>query len=97
MALSAPSLVSGPSDWREAGTSTLRLLEDLAAAGWTRGPAPLHHTADSDKRFSVRDPIARKAYLRCLVGLDQLVGEGKLASLQSDQPASYYACVLASG
>ena len=96
VALSAPSLASGPSDWRDAGTSALRLLEELAVAGWTRGPAPLHHTPDSDKQFSVADPIARKAYLRCLLSLQQLVGEGKLASLQSDQPASYYACVLAS-
>ena len=97
LALSAPETVTVPSDWRQEDVPAICLLEQLAIAGWARGPAPLEHTTVSDKRFEVRDPIASKAYLQCLLGLDDLVGEGKrMASLRSDQPALYYSCVLRS-
>ena len=94
LALSEPEVVSAPTDWRLEETPALCLLESLALAGWMRGPPPLQHTVVSAKQFQVKDPIASRAYLRCLLGLDGLLG--KMPFLRSDQPATYYSCVLAS-
>ena len=96
MALSGPEVVSAPSGWRRDDAPAICLLEDLAHAGWTRGQPPLEHTLASSKTFAVKDPIASKAYLRCLLGLADLVSEDKMPCLRSDQPATYYSCVLAS-
>ena len=78
------------------GVPALLLLEDLVAKGWTRGQPPAEHTLASCKQFRVKDPIAAKSYLRCLVALDKLLVSDSFVSLRSDQPMLYYACVLAS-
>ena len=96
LTLLASEAVSAQSGWQRDGTPTLCLLEDLARAGWARGKPPSEHTLVSSKTFAVKDPMASKAYLRCLLGLESLVCEDKMSCLRSDQPAMYYACVLAS-
>ena len=95
---SSPLLeTSAEEGWRAGEVSTLALLDALASSGWSRaeGRPPREHTADSPRVFRVEDPLERKAYLRCLVGLDQLREVGQLTKLRSDQSASYYQCVLA--
>ena len=86
-------------DWAAAEAPALALMDALVDAGWHYGAPPRDHTLDSTKAFSVRDPIAAKSYLRCLLQMDRLVGtgSGQLATLRSDQRNRYYACVLASG
>ena len=74
---------------------TICVLEALASAGWQRGVAPARHTRGSAKVFMVKDPIASKSYLRCLLCLEDIVGPGKMEALVSGQPAMYYNCVLA--
>ena len=96
LSLAAPAAVKPICDWRRDETPALCLLEELAMTGWTRGQAPSEHTVLSSKIFAVKDPIASKSYLRCLLGLTDLLAEGKLPCLRSDQPAMYYSCVLAS-
>ena len=81
--------------WKSGVVTTLALLDALAARGWRRGQPPQEHSADSAKVFAVTDPLKRKTYLRCLVGLEALREVGQLNALRSDQSASYYACVLA--
>ena len=71
------------------------LLEALADAGWQRGQTPEAHTALSPKTFTVSDPLASKAYLRCLLRLDDLLGPGKMVELRPKQSAMYYNCILA--
>jgi len=83
-------------DWHDHSIPTLLVLEDLARGGWVRGAPPLEHTLASPRQFDVRDPLARRAYLRCLIGLPDLILGGNMASLRSDQIELYYACVLAS-
>ena len=75
----------------------LALLDELVRSGWEYGKPPLVHALSAAKHFTAKDPIAAKAYLRCLVGLESLLGRGQLAGLRSDQPNGYYACILASG
>ena len=74
---------------------TVCLLEALANSGWQHGQTPEAHTALSPKRFTVSDPLASRAYLRCLLRLDDLLGPGKMAELRPKQLALYYSCVLA--
>ena len=85
-----------PSDWRSDSTPALLLLEDLASSGWARGKPPLEHTLVSDKVFMVKDPVASKPYLQCLLGIPDWLGGGQLSALRSDQPLGYYRCLLAS-
>ena len=94
--LGSSTIAHAPTCWRNESTPTLCILEGLVAAGWSRGKSPPEHTAASAKTFGVRDPIASKSYLRCLLGLTDLVGDsvGQLDALRSDQNASYYSCVL---
>ena len=96
LAIAAPQPVVAHSDWQLDRTPTLCLLDELASQGWVRGKAPEEHTLVSSKTFAVKDPIASKGYLRCLLGLERLVCDGKLPALRSDQPNLYYMCVLAS-
>jgi len=96
MRLCDSSDVDAPGDWLDENTPTLILLERLASEGWGSGQSPREHSLVSCKQFSVRDPVASKAYLRCLLGLPDLLTEDKmLGVLRSDQRAGYYACVLA--
>ena len=96
ISLFGASTIDPARGWRDDSTPTLVLLEDLASCGWARGRVPEEHTLDSDKLFDVLDPLASKAYLRCLLGLSELLASGQLKSLRSDQLPGYYMCVLAS-
>ena len=52
---------------------------------------------DSPKLFNVADPLAAKAYIRCLVGLpDLLASDSAFVALPSAEVVSYYQCVLVS-
>ena len=82
-------------NWRNGQTPCIFLLEMLAASGWSVGTPPDMHSAESIRRFSAKDPVDKKAYLRCLVGLDELMRLG-LSQLPSSGLATYYQCVLAS-
>ena len=81
-------------DWAETSCPTLALLEALAEAGWSHGPPPQPHTADSPRFFTVTDPVRQKAYLRCLCGLPVLMGERGHDALPVGQLSLYYECVL---
>ena len=85
-----------PSDWRDEQVPAIVLLEQLAAAGWTRGRRPAWHTRSSDKCFDVADPVKDRNYLRCLVGLGALFdADDAFVGLPSGQQCSFYDCVLA--
>ena len=73
---------------------TICLLEALASTGWQRGQPPKKHTLLSPKEFKVGDPIASKAYLRCLLCLEDLLANRKITELRPGQPAMYYDCIL---
>ena len=77
-----------------APTLAVVLLELLGKAGWSLGAAPAMHTGETPLHFHVKDPIEKKAYLRCLVGLPELLRRG-LCQLPSSGLATYYMCVLA--
>ena len=92
---SAPVVASA--DWKDSSAPTLLLLEQLASRGWTRGSPPEAHTVDSPKLFNVADPLAAKAYVRCLVGLPELLAiDLDFAALPSAEVVGYYQCVLLS-
>ena len=82
-------------DWRAGAAPTLAILDKLASDGWEIGQPPAAHTADTSKHTKVKDPLARKAHLTCLVLLGDLRAQG-LNGLSSGQPQKYYACVLLS-
>ena len=92
----SPRRLVCPQDWRDHRTSTLSLLDILASQQWVLGQPPSSHTLTTPLVFSLKDPVAMKAYLRCLVGLDTLVSERGLRALPSSQAAEYYSCVLES-
>ena len=83
--------------WDSADAPTLALLDELVGRGWEYGQPPKEHTRDSPKMFTAKDPIAAKAYLRCLLRLEDLLSNGQLAALRSDQQNRYYSCILVSG
>jgi hypothetical protein len=80
-------------DMRSPATPALALLEDLARQGWSVGRFPGPHELGTPRQFFVRDPIAAKAYLRCLCALPDLLARG-LQSLPCGQGQKYYAAVL---
>ena len=71
------------------GTLVLIIMRLLGRQGWRRGPMPAFHTETSEKTFGRDRFVQRKAYLQCLVVLDQLRQRG-LAELSSSQPIGYY-------
>ena len=71
-----PAVIS--SDWQSPATPVLCLLQQLNDAGWQRTLVPIKHTATSAKLFRVDSPLERKAYLRCLVGVETLRQRGLL-------------------
>ena len=95
MSLSDGQPISPATDWRDASTPALSLIEQLAYLGWARGQPPFEHTLVSSKLFDVEDPVAWKPYLQCLVGLNDLLQPGQLRGLRSGQRVGYYKCVLA--
>ena len=88
--VSAEAILPAVEDWRSVDCPTLAILDNLANSGWSRGNAPRLHTWDGPKKMrQVNDPVKERAYLQCLVGLDNLV-EGGGGGLRSDQRLSYY-------
>ena len=97
LALGDSALVVPAADWKDSNAPTLRLLEDLVSQGWSRGSPPDEHTVETPKFFSFADPLAAKAYVRCLLGLDDLFARDvDFAALPSKEPIGYYQCVLLS-
>ena len=95
LALGDHAHVVPAADWSDANAPTLRLLEDLVSRGWSRGSPPEEHTVDTPKFFSFADPLAAKAYIRCLLGLGQLLArDADFTGLPSKEPTGYYQCVL---
>ena len=87
-------LVVVTADWQDDSVPTWVVLKALQDAGWTRGVAPSEHTLASEKRFrAVQDVLGQKSYMRCLLGLSQLL-RGSFAKLHPAQPAKYYDLVL---
>ena len=90
-----PLVPSG--DWQDPSAPTLRLLEELVGLGWSRGSPPKEHTVDSPKLFKIADPVAAKAYIRCLLAINDLFARDiDFAALPSAEPDSYYQLVLLS-
>ena len=97
LALGDHAQVVPAADWKDTAVPTLRLLEELASRGWSRGFSPLEHTVDTPRLFSFADPLAAKAYLRCLLGLEELFARDvDFAALPSKEQIGYYQCVLLS-
>ena len=81
-------------DWKDPAIPVLKVLQLLADGGWKRTAAPVDHSPTAERVFQVDDPLGRKAYLRCLLGMDTLVAAG-LTLLPAKGLATYYQCVLA--
>ena len=94
IAIDAPTLVQVSADWTDSECPALVLLQALALAGWARGHPECPHTEKSPRVFEIEDPMRDKAYLRCLLGLSQLISERGLPALHPGQTPRYYACVL---
>ena len=89
-------LVTVLADWRDSSVPAWTVLKALADAGWPPGTAPQKHTLASDKHLGpVKDAVADKSYLRCLLGLPELL-KGDFHELRSAQASKYYDCVLRS-
>ena len=83
--------------WNDVETPTLAILDSLASKGWARGQPPDMHTRQSERRFSVKDPVRERAYLQCIDGVDELVGAEAPGELRSDQRAAYYRALVVTG
>ena len=73
---------------------TMTIMKALKDRGWT--PVPhnvIHSTAGAPGCMSVTNSATRKEYYQCLLDLPALLAGG-LPLLRSDQPISYYSCVL---
>ena len=84
-------------DWKDASVPAWTVLQALVDGGWRPGQAPEEHTVTSVRAWGVlKDAVASKSYLRCLLGLQELVGEGE-GALAVRQLVSYYDYVLERG
>ena len=81
-------------DWADGQVPTLALLETLKERGWRIGQPAAPHTLTSSRVFATPDPVASKAYLRCLVGLDVLIKDRGLPDLPVSEVREYYELVL---
>jgi len=81
------SLLASSTPWDIwSGTApALVLLDVLNEAGWQHGQPPEEHTLVSPKRLRLGEMVTSKAYLSCLVLLEDLVLRG-LRALRPGQP-----------
>ena len=87
-------LVTVKADWKDSSVPTWTVVNALADAGWVPGPAPDVHTLASAKQLgNMKDAVTTKSYLRCLLGLPELL-KGDFTQLRSAQTNKYYDCVL---
>ena len=95
MAVMTGETVEAVTDWKDDAVTTWMLMKQLAATGWRRiAPAPSIHHLDSEKALGrSKDPVEKRQYLRCLLGLSQLLTT-EFRGLPSGQMALYYECVL---
>ena len=87
-------VVSVDANWKDSSVPAWTVVKALADAGWAPGPAPEAHTLASAKLFDhVEDAVTAKAYLRCLLGLPELLND-QFTTLFPGQANKYYDCVL---
>ena len=83
------------SDWTDACVPAWTVLQALLGSGWLPGEVPKQHTVKSVRIWGVlTDAVASKSYLRCLLALQELLGDAD-ATLAVGQLKCYYDCVLA--
>ena len=82
-------------DWKDREVPTWVVLQRLASVGWSSsGKRPKTHTVTTLKCYGPQpEPVACRYYLRCVLGLLELLTD-QLLGLPSAQLASYYHCVL---
>ena len=87
-------VVAVAAEWKDPTVPAWTLLRALADAGWDYAPPPDEgHTAVSARSFTSKDPVADKCYLRCLLGLPDLL-TAAFPVLKAGQQARYYQCLL---
>ena len=95
MAVMTGETVEAVTDWKDDAVTTWMLMKQLATDGWRRiAPEPSMHHLGSEKALGQsKDPVEKRQYLRCLLGLSQLLTP-EFRGLPSGQMALYYECVL---
>ena len=88
-------VVEAVSDWRDDGITTWMVLRGLKETGWREGDAPDGgHTATAERVWArVKDAVTARLYLRCLLGLPELLS-GDFPMLPAGQCVLYYQLVL---
>ena len=82
-----------PLDFSQRKVAALELLETLLRTGWQLGNPPHEHTLHADKVFKIKDAIAERLYLTCLVRLSEVIAASGTA-VPSGQSAAAYAGYL---
>ncbi|CAK0875807.1 unnamed protein product [Prorocentrum cordatum] len=82
-----------PLPWDPGTCPALAMLGRLKDEGWTEGNPDHHRLPIDDKKLNMKDVVARKSYLLCLLDAASLQDRG-CDAIYAGQVEQYYRCLL---